>query len=432
MSFPVLIILTLFGAGLALFVSNSFKLRFILFAILVFLSLSRLPLGAVDPGSMSLRIPLVLLLLFSSYRTLPDTIHRMYRNRLLGWSTLWFLYVFLSWLYMHGTRVFLFEHIGNYVFFILTVSMLERAKEKQLISLLILVGISQIPGVLMGIPAMRAPLMKLGFYWGTVYHQRSAQAGVYLLPVLLLWLDRIRNKGLLSYIPVVSLIIILFLVVITTGARTPTMSFGLTLIYWLRRNRTYMIILALITLSGIYLAPNITTEETMERYMRAYGAFATGQLEEASNVEFRYEHMILGIEAFSRSPILGHGHRSWLRILGEDKGIIGYNMAPHNELIRLLVEYGLIGFLFFTMFIISCNRKPELSGRGAIIPSARYTFMIMTLSMVLLNFFHNSLFTRHFFFILGATAGLYLNRRNRNNRHTPLSMPVQAERTQKK
>ncbi|MCK5116098.1 MAG: O-antigen ligase family protein [Candidatus Aegiribacteria sp.] len=230
--------------------------------------------------------------------------------------------------------------------------------------------------------------------------------------MLLLWFDQKSAKKRFLQLIIVSIIITLFVIVIATGARTPTLVFGLVLIIWLRKNIRYIFALSVITILGLYIANSIVSEEIKDRYIRAHSAITSGHLEEAANVEFRYEHLMVGIEAFFEAPIFGHGHDSWMGIIGEKKGIIGYNIAPHNEAVRLIVEYGFLGLVIFSMFIYTCCRTIPKRGDGPIIQSSRYALAIIVGSMVSLNFFHNALFTRHFFFLLGATAGLLINHEN--------------------
>lgn len=427
MNLSLVLVLISLGAAFSLFVAHYWKLRLLLFSILMFLSMARLPLGSSDESSLSLRLPLVFVILLGSYRSLPNTMDQLYKKRLLGWATLWFLYVGLFWFYSSGTRVSIYEHLGNYIFFLLTASVMSLVNRKELGILVILIALTQIPGVLLGIRELRPYLIQIGFNWGTVYHQRSAQAGVYLLPILLLWLDRMPGKNKVRLLLLISSILALFVIVVTTGARTPSLVFGLVLIYWLRRKVKYIFLLILITIAGLYFAESVSTEETTDRYVRAYGAIASGNLNEAANVEFRYEHLKIGLRAFAESPLFGHGHNSWMGIIGREKGILGYNLAPHNEVIRLIVEYGFIGLVIFVMFILKCSSKIPKKATGNYFQAVRYTLAVITFSMVFLNFFHNSLFTRHFFFLLGASAGLYINRNNPMSAILPVKIPAAEE-----
>ena len=386
------------------------KYSLYIFYVLLFMSLSRLTIDLGIGGESSLRLPLAVLLLFGNIKRIMLVVDKLARNGTFYWSTLWFLNICYSWYYSNDSNTFLYESVGNYIFFILTASYFYLATEKELITMLKIVALSQLPGILLAVESLRPVIQSLGFDWGTVYHQRSAQAGVYMLPLLLLWIDQIDKKSRATVAIILAIIFTLLVIVSTTGARTPSIVFALMLIYWFRKRKMYLIIVALVAGAGVYLASNIAEEEIRDRYNRAYSAVRTGNLGEEQNVEFRYEHFVIGLRAFSESPIYGRGHDSWMGIIGEYKGIQGYNTAPHNELVRLLVEYGIIGFTFFFMYIYTCCKGCVNSGEENIMLSSRYSFVIIVIGMILLNLFHNALFSRYFFFTLGASAGLRVNR----------------------
>ena len=397
------------GLILVFFVFSNKKFNFFMFYLLLFLSLSRLSLDIGLGGTSSLRLPIAVVLLIGNMRRMMTVMGYLLKNGILFWSTLWFINVCISWYFSNDSNTFLFESVGNYLFFILSASYFFRANSAQIVTMLKIVGASQLPGILLGISSLRGIVEGFSFIWGTVYHQRSAQAGVYVLPLLLLLLDQSAKKRVKRLTWILGLIFSLFVLVATTGARTPTIVFGLILLYWFRDRGKYLLILTLFSVLGIYISTSIAPEEIGARYSRGYSAVISGDLDEAENVEFRYEHFVIGFEAFAESPVYGHGHDSWMGIMGDYKGLVGYSTAPHNELIRLLVEYGLMGVLFFVMYVYTCCKNTIRSGMETIPVSARYSFAVIIYGMILLNLFHNALFSRYLFFALGATAGLRLN-----------------------
>ena len=397
----VFALIVLFSAVLNL----SWKLRYFSFLVFIFLSIARLPISVGFFSEQTIRLPLAMILIFSGHKDVISAVYKPINPTSLLLILLWSVLLSIAWA-ISNMRISqdLYIIFGNFMFFILVVSYVQHMTSREFITLIILIVIARIPGVLINIPDIRAVLEKVGFYWGTVYHQSSGQASIFILPFLLLSIsvaNKLWKKGLLW-----GLVAITFYLVIDSGARSPALVFGLVMIFWWRKIKYALLVGLLILMSFQFYMTNMKSDSTAERYDRLFSAVSTGDINEAQNIEFRYEHLRFGMAAIVKEPLFGHGYRSWLKIMSEEVGILGYTMAPHNEPLRILVEYGIVGFSIFMTFLWSCIKDLKRKPGKDFWSTVSYTFLLAILVVYTVNIFHNALFSRAFFLLVAIASVL--------------------------
>ena len=376
----------------------SWRLRFIFFLAFIFLSLAKLPINIGFITEQTLRLPLAIILLMSGYKDVVNSIYKPLNPFSLLFLLLWTIYISVVWsISSEKLPQDLYEYIGNLIFFVIVVVYMQRMNSREFKILLIFIVLTRIPGLLINIPSVRYILERIGFYWGTTYHQAAGHSSVSLLPFLLLGVStasKLRYKLLIW-----GLIAVTFYIVVDSGARSPALLFGLVLILWWRKIRYGIVVAVVILVAFQFYMSSMKTDTTEERYQRLFSVISTGDVTEAHNVEFRYDHLVYGFRALAKEPLFGHGYTSWSNIVGEEVGQIGYLTAPHNEPLRILVEYGVFGFSLFALFIYNCINKLKKKPSKDFWVTLSYAFFLAIVSHIAVNIFHNSLLSRYFFFI---------------------------------
>lgn len=108
-----------------------------------------------------------------------------------------------------------------------------------------------------------------------------------------------------------------------------------------RRWISFVRLVSIFVLAG-GLAVALATERTRSRFMRL---FSGTELEQGG----RGELWSTTISEIERQPFWGHGVGSSPRLLSET-----VSSYPHNFLLQSYLEIGLVGFLFFVIFCLSC------------------------------------------------------------------------------
>jgi O-antigen polymerase len=85
----------------------------------------------------------------------------------------------------------------------------------------------------------------------------------------------------------------------------------------------------------------------------------------------RFTLVRLGWELFKEAPLFGHGVGTFPLLSGDTLGIVierhgvAMGLAPHNDLIRFLVEGGLLGLAFYCIVLLTAARiGHRLARRG--------------------------------------------------------------------
>lgn len=130
-------------------------------------------------------------------------------------------------------------------------------------------------------------------------------------------------------------------------------TFGLLLVFRKSRRLFYIALLAIPLLGagamGGLWAGSAMFRERMQPVVEVASEFLAGNIEEAISVDFRPQTWADGMVMFSDRPITGFGPGSYELAFPEYRQRVSGNRMltghPHNEIVEILGEYGLIGAL---------------------------------------------------------------------------------------
>ena len=152
------------------------------------------------------------------------------------------------------------------------------------------------------------------------------------------------------------LIPLIFLGLVGAGSRNGVISLIISIIVYmtlLKRNKVIgvhmIMILFSIIISVCILAYFLTPENTAVKVSERFNPYNSENIKNFSSG--RTEVWANGWKLFKERPIIGHGQKSFA-ILSQLRGY-PKAVAPHNEYLKHLVEYGIIGFIAYcSIFII--------------------------------------------------------------------------------
>ena len=203
-------------------------------------------------------------------------------------------------------------------------------------------------------------------------------AGAYLsqIGLLLFFLAIGENlkKSLYKKIIIYAVIFFLFLIIILTGERNALLIFLIcisVLCFFYKKIVIFLTSMTIFTIIFLLIAQNSILIKT--RYLDFFNISTS--VEESSittkimNTPWAY-HYEAAFELFLEKPIIGHGYKSFRVKCSETKidkklvepksnyrGYRGCSTHPHNYMLEILSENGLIGFLLFlTILLIILNK----------------------------------------------------------------------------
>jgi O-antigen ligase len=206
-------------------------------------------------------------------------------------------------------------------------------------------------------------------------------AGGYLSQIGLLIFFLIRenkkfNKNKFYQMITNTFILFLFLIILLTGERNALLIFLICifLFYFLQKKiRIVNFLISNVAFLIILLLISQNSQSIKARYINFLDISSSkndsGIIEKITNTPWSY-HYQAGFELFLEKPLLGHGYKSFRFKCSEtkiDKDTIANkekhknyracSTHPHSYIIEFLSENGIVGFLFFIIFLfIICNK----------------------------------------------------------------------------
>ena len=227
-------------------------------------------------------------------------------------------------------------------------------------------------------------------------------AGAYLsqIGLLLFFLAIGENlkKSLYKKIIIYAVIFFLFLIIILTGERNALLIFLIcisVLCFFYKKIFIFLTSMTIFTIIFLLIAQNSILIKT--RYLDFFNISTS--VEESSittkimNTPWAY-HYEAAFELFLEKPIIGHGYKSFRTKCSETKidkklveqkrkyrGYRGCSSHPHNYMLEMLSENGMIGFLFFvTILIIILNKILKIRKY----PKSQNQFLAISIGSLLL------------------------------------------------
>jgi len=185
-------------------------------------------------------------------------------------------------------------------------------------------------------------------------------AGVYAVSLVLFFPLALSGSFLMKRskplkIACIMLVFLTLVGLVSAGSRNGVLSlFCGMLIYVLILKRkkiisllpiVFLAIMMIVTsTAAFFVAPSSVREKVVNRFVPT----ADENLDDYSSG--RIILWTYGLMLFAEDPIMGHGHNSFLKLTRLRRFPV--SGAPHNEYLRHLVEYGIIGFLVFCMIFL--------------------------------------------------------------------------------
>jgi len=206
-------------------------------------------------------------------------------------------------------------------------------------------------------------------------------AGGYLSQIGLLIFLLIRenkkfNENKFYQIITNTFILFLFLIILLTGERNALLIFLISIFLFCflqKKIRIVNFIISNVTFLIILLLISQNSQSIKARYINFLDTSSlkngSGIIEKITNTPWSY-HYQAGFELFLEKPLVGHGYKSFRFKCSEtkiDKDTIANkekhknyracSTHPHSYIIEFLSENGIVGFLFFIVFLfIICNK----------------------------------------------------------------------------
>lgn len=117
-----------------------------------------------------------------------------------------------------------------------------------------------------------------------------------------------------------------------------------------------VLVLLLALTGGLAAYSTLTGHElgTFERFERLFTGVAEGELRMSEGA--RAEHIRDWVQLWPQAPLLGHGAGSWPLLTGRPDE----RASPHNMFLEVLVETGLVGFVFLVALFATALRPLSL------------------------------------------------------------------------
>ena len=189
-----------------------------------------------------------------------------------------------------------------------------------------------------------------------------------------------------------------------SGSRTGLIGTTIILVVYKRSVKWFFSMLLIAAAIYFVVEPHSESGWAEGRYERIYTAFQTGNPRSIGEVEFRMNHLEMGLNAFYEKPLFGYGYGSWNEIRGSAMNMIGSRLAPHNAYAILLGETGGVGIVLFILMIILHLRGLPISPGNNQNETLGYVALIGILIYVVLGFNSSSFWYRDFSVYLGLAS----------------------------
>ncbi len=387
---------------------GSSRSRLILFNILVFMTMGGIQFEVPILGS-GMRSYLAFLLLIVSDKAVLHALALLKATRILASTLTLALYIVFSHVILSGVLSFkiVFEHVGNFGFFLLCVASLLNGTRRQIIWFLVSMGAGLLFNIFTYMPAWVPFFSGMSFFGPVPHYQLPASSGLLMLPMVLMLfhaLKKIRSK-LFTLAGLAFLTLATFL----TGARTPTAAYVFILAFYRRKVWWTALMAALGVLAFSLLPENTQTERMVSRIQQLSSAAQTGTLQENPDAGMRLENIRIALDGFSERPLFGWGIESWSTYRQEHTGTMGYSLAAHSGFALLLMETGLVGVIIYFVFVFRCLRGIRLKFTGSLVEDIGYVAVLGTIAILIVSIGGDTLLRRgsFTFFSLGAFCRCY-------------------------
>ena len=355
---------------------------------------------------------------------------------------------FATWILFSGPDVHAIKHLFFIcIGFSLSILIIKNAKSFESITFVIrcltfVYCIDLLIGLLEAAQLFRWPISKISTIndWfgrsnllGEILATTSSESYVYSMPTGFHWnpnnFATVAIIGLPFFIfnkrYIVSLIGILSIVILTVAAGAKLSFIAaifiaiVSLVFVKRHCRqvaTLIIVLCFFLTGGFNLSifkPSLKVKEIKSLVFEVESE-SEKKLNESS-VSYRMLLIDEGINMFKDNPILGVGGGGSEQILKQKGGIGKYNITNlHNYWLELLVEGGILYFLFFLVWVLS-HLKKILAGLSLLDKDSKSWYFTVSILVGVFGFFVSSISTSSlygflpFYILIGLVSAISLN-----------------------
>ena len=346
--------------------------------------------------SAAINVSLVIITFISIVLIIKKKDYFFFKDYFVKFIIFFLAFIFINSLFQFYSIELLIKSLGNYRYLFLTFGVFITLKNITKKSFSLFIYLNFILIILIGLdifyqynfgkdifgllPGMCDENLKNCVRFSGVFGSELI-AGAYISQIGLLILFLIKDNNIfkeetLNKIIQNTFILFLFLIILLTGERNALLIFIICifLFYFLQKKiRIVNFLISNVTFLIILLLISQNSQSIKARYINFLDISSSkndsGIIEKITNTPWSY-HYQAGFELFLEKPLLGHGYKSFRFKCSEtkiDKDTIANkekhknyracSTHPHSYIIEFLSENGIVGFLFFIIFLfIICNK----------------------------------------------------------------------------
>ena len=341
--------------------------------------------------SAAINIALVIISLISILLIIKKKDYSFFKNYFVKFITIFLAFIFINSLFQFYSIELLIKSLGNYRYLFLTFGVFITLKNITKRSYSLFIYLNSILIILIGldifyqynfgkdifglIPGMCDENLKNCVRFSGIFGSELI-AGAYISQIGLLILFLIKDNNIfkekiLNKIIQNTFILFLFLIILLTGERNALLIFLICIILFFlfqKKLKIYNILIYNFIFLIILFVLSLNSSSIKTRYINFLGVLNVEKeanlVEKIKNNPWGY-HYQAAFELFLKKPLVGHGHKSFRYKCSEttiDKDTIkrrhhykGYRACSshsHNYMMEFLSENGIIGFLFYIIFLL--------------------------------------------------------------------------------
>lgn len=341
--------------------------------------------------SAAINIALVIISLISILLIIKKKDYFFFKNYFVKFIIFFLAFIFINSLFQFYSIEFLIKSLGNYRYLFLTYGVFITLKNITKKSFSLFIYLNFILIILIGLdifyqynfsknifgllPGMCGENLKSCQRFSGVFGSELI-AGAYISQIGLLILFLIKDNNIfkektLNKIIQNIFILFLFLIILLTGERNALLIFLICILLFFlfqKKKKIRNILIYSFIFSIILFISSLNSSSIKTRYVNFLGVLNVEKeanlVEKIKNNPWGY-HYQAAFELFLKKPLVGHGYKSFRYKCSEttiDKDTIkrihhyknyrACSSHPHNYMMEFLSENGIIGFLFYTIFLL--------------------------------------------------------------------------------
>jgi len=341
--------------------------------------------------SAAINVSLVIITLISILLIIKKKDYFFFKDYFVKFIIFFLAFIFINSLFQFYSIELLIKSLGNYRYLFLTFGVFITLKNITKKSFSLFIYLNSILIILIGldifyqynfgkdifglIPGMCDENLKNCVRFSGIFGSELI-AGAYISQIGLLILFLIKDNNIfkekiLNKIIQNTFILFLFLIILLTGERNALLIFLICILLFFlfqKKLKIRNILIYNFIFFIILFVLSLNSSSIKTRYINFLGVLnvekEANMVEKIKNNPWGY-HYQAAFELFLKKPLVGHGHKSFRYKCSEttiDKDTIkrrhhykGYRACsshPHNYMMEFLSENGIIGFLFYIIFLL--------------------------------------------------------------------------------